>query len=98
MGGFGIDRYIIVFSRFSIYIRVRGENNDESCPTQGRRYLHSICLQIHTDYLTFLFEKKKKRLLRNECKEHSFVCKRDNHYQQKLFWLFIDVIDCLAMV
>ena len=28
MGGFGIDRYIIVFSRFSIYIRVCGENND----------------------------------------------------------------------
>ena len=73
MGGFGIDQYIIVFSRFSIYIRVRGKNNDESCPTQGRRYLHSICLQIHTDYLTFSFE-KKKRFLRNECKEHSFVC------------------------
>ena len=58
MGGFGIDRYIIVFSRFSIYIRVCGEN-DESCPTQSKRYLPSICLQIHTDYLTFLFEKKK---------------------------------------
>ena len=60
MGGFGIDRYIIVFSRFSIYIRVCGENNEESCPTQSKTYLPSICLQIHTDYLTFLFEKKKK--------------------------------------
>ena len=60
MGGFGIDRYIIVFSRFSIYLRVCGEN-DESCPTQSIRYLPSICLQIHTDYLTFLFEKKKKK-------------------------------------
>ena len=28
-------------------------------------------LQIHADYVTFLFE---KRFLRKECKEHSIVC------------------------
>jgi len=29
-----------------------------------KKYLHSICLQIHADYLTFLFEKDfcKKRI------------------------------------
>ena len=32
---------------------------------------NSICLQIHTDHVTFLFE---KRFLRKECKEHSIVC------------------------
>ena len=58
MSGFGIDRYIIVLSRFSIYIWVCGEKNDESCPTQGKNYLHSNCSQIHTEYVTFLFEKK----------------------------------------
>ena len=30
-----------------------------------------ICLKIHTNYLTFLLE---KRFLRKECKEHSIVC------------------------
>ena len=30
-----------------------------------------ICLQIHTDYVTFSFE---KRFLSKECKEHSIVC------------------------
>ena len=32
---------------------------------------HFICLQIHANYVTFLFE---KRFLRKECKEHSIVC------------------------
>ena len=48
----------IVLSRFSVYIRVCGENNDETCRTHAKKYHHSICLQIHTDYVTFLFEKK----------------------------------------
>ena len=30
-----------------------------------------ICLKVHTNYVTFLFE---KRFLRKECKEHSIVC------------------------
>ena len=32
---------------------------------------YSTCLQIHADYVTFLFE---KRFLQKECKEHSIVC------------------------
>ena len=36
-----------------------------------KKYLHSICLQIHADYVKFLFE---KRFLRKECDEHSIVC------------------------
>ena len=32
--------------------------------------VHSICLQIQADYVTFLFE---KRFLQKECKEHSIV-------------------------
>ena len=36
-----------------------------------KKYLQSICLEIHADYVTFLFE---KRLLRKKCKEHSAVC------------------------
>ena len=48
----------IVLSRFSVYIRVCGEKNDETCRTHAKKYLHSICLQIHNDYVTFLFEKK----------------------------------------
>ena len=47
----------IVLSRFSVYIRVCGENNDETCRTHAKKYLHSICLQIHADYVTFLLEK-----------------------------------------
>ena len=47
----------IVLSRFSVYIRVCGEKNYENCHTHAKKYLHSICLQIHTDNLTFLFEK-----------------------------------------
>ena len=61
----------IVLSRFSVYIRVCSENNDETCRTHAKKYLHSICLQIHTDYVTFLFEKS---VLGKECKEHSLVC------------------------
>ena len=45
--------------------------NDETCRTHAKKYLHSICLQIQADYVTFLFE---KRFLRKECKEHSIVC------------------------
>ena len=37
----------IVLSRFSVYIRVFGEKNDETCRTHAKKYLHSICLQIH---------------------------------------------------
>ena len=61
----------IVLSRFSVYIRVCGEKNDETCRTHAEKYLYSICLQVHTDYVTFLFE---KRFLRKECNEHSIVC------------------------
>ena len=62
----------IVLSRFSVYIRVCGEKNDETCRTHAKKYVYSICLQIHADYVTFLFE---KRFWRKECKEHSIVCK-----------------------
>ena len=55
----------IVLSRFSVYIRVCGEKNDETGRTHATKYLHSICLQIHADYVTFLFE---KRFLRKECR------------------------------
>ena len=61
----------IVLRRLSVYIRVCGDKNDEPCRTHAKKYLNSICLQIHTDYVTFLFE---KRFLRKECKEHSIVC------------------------
>ena len=37
----------IVLSRFPVYIRVCGEKNDETCRTHAKKYLHSICLQIH---------------------------------------------------
>ena len=60
----------IVLSRLSVYIRVCDDKNDESCRTHAKKYLNSICLQIHTDYVTFLIE---KRFLRKECKEHSIV-------------------------
>jgi len=61
----------IVLSRLSVYIRVCGDKNDEPCRTHAKKYLNSICLQIHTDYVTPPFE---KRLLRKECKEHSTAC------------------------
>ena len=48
----------IVLSRFSVYIRVCGEKNGETCRTRAKKYLHSICLQIHADYETLFFEKK----------------------------------------
>ena len=50
----------IVLSRFSVYVRRRvcGKKNDETCRTHAKKYLHSICLQIHADYVTFLFEKR----------------------------------------
>ena len=57
----------IVLSRLSVYIRVCADKNDEPCRTHARKYLNSICLQIHTDHVT-------------------------------LYCLFIDAIDCLAMV
>ena len=56
---------------FSVYIWVCGEKNDGTFHILARLYLHSIFLQIHADYVTFLFE---KRFLRKECKEHSIVC------------------------
>ena len=61
----------IVLSRLSVYIRVCGDKNEERCHTHAKKYLNSIYLQIHTNYVTFLFE---KRFLRKECKEHSIVC------------------------
>ena len=63
----------IILSRLSVYIYVRvcGDKNDEPCLTHAKKYLNSICLQIHTDYVTFSFE---KRFLRKECKEHPIVC------------------------
>ena len=60
----------IVLSRFSVYTLVCGEKNDETCRTHAKKYLHFICLRIHSDYVTFLFE---KRFLRKECKEHSII-------------------------
>ena len=68
----------IVLHRFSVYIRVCGEKNDETRRTHAKIYLHSICLQIYTDYVTFLFE---KRFLRYKCKEHYCLYKRTNDYQ-----------------
>ena len=62
----------IVLSRFSVFIRVCGEKTDKTFGTHAKKYRHSICLQIHTDYVTFLF--KKERFLRKECKEHSIAC------------------------
>ena len=61
----------IVLSRFSVYIRVCGEKNDETCRTHAKKYVHAICLQIHADYVKFLFE---KRFWRKEYKEHFIVC------------------------
>ena len=61
----------IVLSRLSVCIRVCADKNDEPCRTQAKKYLNSICLQIHTDHVMFLFE---KRFLRKDCKEHSIVC------------------------
>ena len=61
----------IVLSRVSVYIRVCGDKNDVPCRIHAKKYLNSICLQIHSDYVTFLFE---KRFLRKECREHSIVC------------------------
>jgi len=48
----------IVLSRLSVYIRVCGDKNDEPCRTHAKKYLNSICLQIHTDHVTLPFEKK----------------------------------------
>ena len=48
----------IVSGRPSVYIRVCVDKNDEPCGTHAKKYLNSICLQIHTDDVTFLFEKK----------------------------------------
>ena len=62
----------IVLSRLSVYIRVCGDKNDEPCRTHAKKYLNSICFQIHTNYVTFLFE---KIFLRKDCKEHSIACR-----------------------
>ena len=77
----------IVLIRLSVYIGVCGDK--KPCRTHAKKYLNSICLPIHTDHVTFLLE---KRFLRKACNEHSIVC------ITKLCWLFIDAIDCLAMV
>ena len=61
----------IVLSRLSVYIRICADKNDEPCRTHNKKDLNSICLQIHTDHVMFLFE---KRFLRKECKEYSIVC------------------------
>ena len=61
----------IVLSRLSVYIRVCADKNDVPRRTNAKKYLNSICLQIHTDHATFLFE---KRFLLKDCKEHSIVC------------------------
>ena len=61
----------IVLSRLSVYIRVCGDKNDQPCRTHAKKYLNSICLKIHTDHVTFSFE---KRFSRKECKENSIVC------------------------
>ena len=84
----------IVSNRFSVHIRVCGQKKDETCHTHAKKHLHSICLQIQAEYVTFLFE---KRFLRKECKEHSIVCISALMIINKLYWLFIDAIDCLAM-
>ena len=42
----------IVLSR-----RVCGDKNDEPCRTHAKKYLNSICLQIHPDYVTFYLKK-----------------------------------------
>ena len=47
----------IILSRLSVYIRVCGDRNDEPCRTHAKKYLNSICLQIHTDHVTFSFDK-----------------------------------------
>ena len=52
----------IVLSRLSVYIRVCGGKNDEPCRTHAKKYLHSLCLEIHAGYVTFLFEKRFLRL------------------------------------
>ena len=65
-----IREIVLHLSRFSVYIRVFGEKNDETCRTHAKKHFY-ICLQIHADYVTFLFE---KIFLRKECKEHSIVC------------------------
>ena len=61
----------IVLSRLSVYIRVCADKNVVPCRTNAKKYLNSICLQIHTDHVTILFE---RRFLLKECKEHSIVC------------------------
>ena len=48
----------IVFSRLSVYIRVCGYKNDEPCRTHAKKYHNSICLQIHTEHVKFLLEKR----------------------------------------
>ena len=61
----------IVLSRLSVYIRVCADKNDVPCRTNAKKYLNSICLQIHIDHVTFFIEKKN---VLKECKEHSIVC------------------------
>ena len=41
----------IVLSQLSVYIRVCADKNDEPCCTHTKKYLNSICLQIHTDHV-----------------------------------------------
>ena len=76
----------IVLSRFSVYIWVCGEKNDETCRTHAKKYLHSICLPIHTGYVTFLFEKRFLNV-------KNTLYKRANDYQQNCFGCSL-AIDC----
>ena len=52
----------IVLSRLSVYIRVCGGKNDEPCRTHAKKYLNSICLQIHTTAFAVHFEKIRNHL------------------------------------
>lgn len=59
-----MNREIALSRFFSLSWRVCGEKNDETWHTHAKKYLHSICLQILTDYVTFLFcEKNVKNAL-----------------------------------
>ena len=64
---FGINESIFSGNeQQKVYIRVCGKKKDETCGTHAKKYLrsicseiHSICSEIHAYYVTPLFEKKK---------------------------------------
>ena len=49
---YGTENSRNCFKSFFSYILVCDEKNDETCRTQAKKYLHSICLQIHADYVS----------------------------------------------